>query len=216
MAQVDYYTILGVGREAGPEELKQAYRRLAIHWHPDRNHARGAEERFKAIAEAYAVLSNPAKRRQYDLLGLTGFKSEYSQKEIFQGFEPGDFFEFFGLPGGRDTLARIFDETPPPSAPSGPEVAAPPLGEFFEGFGQKNATRDTRSPDILIPLAVSFQEAALGAEKFVAYNTDTGPVKIPVTIPAGARPSPAASPGTSSSPSPSTPTPISPATASTS
>lgn len=187
MAPADYYTILGVGREAGRDELKQAYRRLAIHWHPDRNPgSRLAEERFKAIAEAYAVLSNPAKRRQYDLLGPTGFKSEYSREEIFQGFEPGDFFKFFGLSEARDTLARIFDENQPPSAPPAPQEAAPRLSEFFAGFGQKNSPRDARSPDILIPLVVSFQDAARGGEKFVAYNTATGPVKIPVTIPAGA------------------------------
>ncbi len=187
MAQADYYAALGVGREAGPEELKQAYRRLAIQWHPDRNPgSRLAEERFKGIAEAYAVLSHPAKRRQYDLLGPAGFKSEYSREDIFQGFEPGDFFKLFGLTEARDTLARIFDESRPPASPPIPEEAAPRLSDFFAGFGQKTSPRDTRSPDLLIPLVVSFQEAALGGTKFVAYNTAAGAVKVPVAVPAGA------------------------------
>lgn len=180
----DYYKTLGVSRQATRDELKKAYRRLAVHWHPDRNSgSRLAEERFKAVAEAYAVLSNPGKRRQYDLLGPVDFKNEYSHEEIFQGFEPGDFFKFFGLEDARDTLDRILGQRLGPSAPVEREDHRARVSDFFAGFGQKGALRDKRSPDIVVPLVVSFKEAALGGEKFVAYNTSTGAVKVMVSVP---------------------------------
>ncbi len=188
MAQIEYYTTLGVGRQAASEDIKRAYRRLAVQWHPDRNPgSRLAEERFKAIAEAYAVLSHPARRRQYDLLGPAEFKNEFSREDIFQGFEPGDFFKLFGLPEARETLARIFNDQPAP-APADIQGGGSRLSDFFAGFGQKGPARDRRSPDILVLLQISFKEAALGAEKFVAYNTAGGAVKVPVSIPPAARP----------------------------
>jgi len=185
LAQADYYTLLGVSRQAGPEELKKAYRRLAVHWHPDRNPgSRLAEERFKAIAEAYAVLSHPGKRRQYDQLGPVDFKNEYSQEDIFQGFEPGDFFKSFGLPEAGEALERIFsrDRGDSPAAAEDPRSK---INDFFSGFGQKHSPRDRRSPDITVPLVLTFREAALGAEKFVAYNSAGGAVKVPVSVPSG-------------------------------
>lgn len=185
---VDYYKTLGVARQASGDEMKKAYRRLAVQWHPDRNPgSRLAEERFKVIAEAYAVLSNPGKRRQYDLLGPVDFKNEYSHEEIFQGFEPGDFFKFFGLEEARDVLDRIFSRESGVSAPAEREDGRARVSDFFAGFGHKGALRDQRSPDIVVPLVVSFKEAALGAEKFVAYNTAAGAVKITVQVPPAAQ-----------------------------
>lgn len=178
---------MGVSRQAGADELKKAYRRLAVHWHPDRNPgSRLAEERFKAIAEAYAVLSHPGKRRQYDLLGPVEFKNEYSQEDIFQGFEPGDFFKSFGLEEARETLDRIFnrDRNEPLAAPEDPKAR---ISDFFAGFGQKHSARDRRAPDIALPLVLGFKEAALGAEKYVAYNSAGGAVKVPVTVPPGSK-----------------------------
>ncbi|UQZ89428.1 hypothetical protein C4J81_09545 [Deltaproteobacteria bacterium Smac51] len=184
MASSDYYTLLGVSRQASGDDLKKAYRRLAVHWHPDRNPgSRIAEERFKAISEAYAVLSNPGKRRQYDLLGPSEFKNEYSHEEIFQGFEPGDFFKMFGLEDAKDALTRIFDENRKVPVATEREETKARISDFFAGFGQKHSTRDNRSPDIIIPLQVSFKDAALGAEKFVAYNTPGGAIKVAVSVP---------------------------------
>jgi len=81
----DYYAILGVGPEATPEEIKRAYRRLALRWHPDRNPGDPeAEERFKEIAEAYSVLIDPEKRSQYDAARRQRAAFGYSQEEILR------------------------------------------------------------------------------------------------------------------------------------
>lgn len=184
MAIGDYYTLLGVSRQATADELKKSYRRLAVHWHPDRNPgSKIAEERFKAVSEAYAVLSNPAKRRQYDVLGPAEFKNEFAHEDVFQGFEPGDFFKFFGLDDAKDALTHIFDENRKVPVAKNSDANQNRISDFFAGFGQKNSPRDAKSPDIIIALQLSFKEAALGAEKFVAYNTPNGAVKIPVSIP---------------------------------
>ena len=179
----DYYTVLGVRRGASAEDIKKAYRRLAVHWHPDRNPgSRLAEERFKAIAEAYAVLSSAIKRRQYDTLGPAEFKNEYSREDIFQGFEPRDFFEFFCQAETAGRISRIFREgqAAPPAQENADRVS-----DFFADFGQKNTIAESRPPDISVTLQLTFREAALGAEKIAAYNTPAGAVKVPVAVPAG-------------------------------
>jgi DnaJ-class molecular chaperone len=182
MAAVDYYTVLGVGRQASVEDIKKAYRRLAIHWHPDRNPgSRQAEERFKIIAEAYAVLSSAAKRRQYDTLGPAEFKNEYSREDIFQGFEPSDFFEFFGREANTDRLKNIFGKG---KGAVSDEERNERINDIFIDFGRKAGPGEPRSPDIAVTLHLTFREAALGAEKIVAYNTPAGVIKVPVTVPA--------------------------------
>jgi molecular chaperone DnaJ len=100
----DYYEVLGVSREASPEEVKRAYRRLAHQHHPDKNRGdEASEERFKEISEAYEILGNPGKREAYDRYGIAGERGA----EGFGGFDPGfgslfdDIFE--GFFGGRAT-----------------------------------------------------------------------------------------------------------------
>ena len=109
----DYYEILGVSKEASESELKKSYRKLALQFHPDKNHAPGAGEAFKAIGNAFAVLSDPEKKRQYDLYGpmdsqptggcrsrrtrqgfyendpTHGFESDMTAEEIFNMFFGG-------------------------------------------------------------------------------------------------------------------------------
>jgi len=88
MSETDYYALLGVSKNATDAEIKKAYRKLAMKYHPD--HTKGdktAEEKFKKISEAYAVLSDKEKRKQYDTFGADGFQQRYSQEDIFRGFD---------------------------------------------------------------------------------------------------------------------------------
>src|SRR5919199_2550653 len=100
----DYYEVLGVQKNASKEEVKNAYRKLALQYHPDRNKAAGAEERFKEISEAYAVLSDDEKRRRYDTYGHVG------SEEVFRGSEANfdEIFRDIGFGGVRDIFEQIF------------------------------------------------------------------------------------------------------------
>jgi len=100
MAEKDYYAILGIPKNAPQEDVKKAYRKLALQWHPDKNDSPDAEQKFKEIAEAYEVLGDPQKRNQYDMYGTSGIN--------FQGgnFDPMDIFQQFF--GGRDPFEDIF------------------------------------------------------------------------------------------------------------
>ena len=143
----DYYEILGVSRNASLDEIKQKYRELALKYHPDRNKDKNAEEKFKEINEAYAVLSDPEKRAQYDRYGPENFNQHFSEEDIFRGFDINDIFQNFGF----DNL-----ET----------------GDIFDifGFGQ-NRNQRTRNVDVgndlLTKVSVSLEEAAAGAEKTI-------------------------------------------------
>src|SRR5512139_2147098 len=102
----DYYEILGVDKKASADNIKTAYRKLAMQYHPDRNKSPDAEEKFKEISEAYAVLSDEAKRRQYDTLGQTGFGQQYSSEDIFKDTDIDSIFRDIGSNVG---FGDIFD-----------------------------------------------------------------------------------------------------------
>ena len=98
----DYYEILGIPKSASVDEIKKAYRTLALKHHPDRVPAeqkKEAEEKFKEISEAYAVLSDPQKRAVYDQQGHAGFDQRYSTEDIFRGADFSSIFEDLGFGG---------------------------------------------------------------------------------------------------------------------
>src|SRR5258708_19062751 len=134
-AKRDYYDVLGVGRSAGAEEIKKAYRKVALKCHPDRNPGdKESEERFKEASEAYQILSDPERRAQYDRFGHAAFE----QGGGFGGFDfsPAGFEVIFG---------DIF-------------------GDFFGGT-RRGRGRTRRGEDLRYDLEVSFEEAIFGAEK---------------------------------------------------
>ena len=133
----DYYEVLGVQRNASKDEIKDAYRKLAMQFHPDRNKDPGAEEKFKEISEAYAVLSDDQKRQTYDQLGHSGFDQRYREEDIFRG---ADFDSVFRDMGFGD-IFRTF---------------------FGGGFGGE---RLNVGQDLAYDLEITLEEAARGAEK---------------------------------------------------
>lgn len=101
MAAEDYYKELGVAKTASQEEIKKAYRKLAVKYHPDKNKGdKASEEKFKKISEAYAVLSDTEKRKQYDTYGSTDFHQKYSQEDIFKNFDFSNIFRDLGFDTG--------------------------------------------------------------------------------------------------------------------
>jgi curved DNA-binding protein len=179
MAAKDYYHILGVAKNASDEEIKKAYRKLAMKYHPDRNpNKKEAEERFKEINEAYAVLSDKEKRKQYDTFGAEGFQQRFSQEDIFRGF---DFDEILSsLFRGRGRRDFRF------GGQSGVD-----FGDFFgrPGGYQDAGRMSQRGEDIVYEMAISLEEAASGGEKRISYRKngrlEEVSVKIPRGIPSG-------------------------------
>ncbi len=177
----DYYKILGVPRNASQEEIKKAYRRLALKYHPDKNKGnKEAEEKFKEINEAYAVLSDPEKRRQYDMLGADGFQSRFSQEDIFRGFDFESIFKDFGIGfGGR--VRDIFSEL---------------FGDFGSGFGSSPFERahtyhtehtGIKGRDLVYELPLTLEEVARGTKKTISYNAGGIQETISINIPAGVK-----------------------------
>jgi len=109
MAKRDYYEVLGISRNATKEEIKNSYRKLALQYHPDRNKSPDAEEKFKEISEAYAVLSDDEKKQQYDSFGHEGIGARYSYDDIFRGANFEDVFRDLGFGfGGFESIFESF------------------------------------------------------------------------------------------------------------
>jgi molecular chaperone DnaJ len=112
MKDRDYYEVLGIPRDADQKAIKDAYHRLAMQWHPDRNKSPEAESRFKEIAKAYAILSKPDKRAQYDAHGFEGV-AHFSDEDLFRNVDLGSLFGDLGFgfgPGGSSIFDRFFGE----------------------------------------------------------------------------------------------------------
>ncbi|MFH1145133.1 MAG: molecular chaperone DnaJ [Candidatus Eisenbacteria bacterium] len=149
MERADYYEVLGVARDATPEQIKKAYHRLAVQYHPDKNPGdRGAEERFKVISEAYQVLSQPEKREQYDRFGHAGVRGAGGENV---GFDPMEIFrEFARANAGWGGLEDL-------------------LGSFMGGgfASRRSPAADRQGEDLRIALPLTLEEVAHGAEKSI-------------------------------------------------
>ncbi|MEW6036422.1 MAG: molecular chaperone DnaJ [Candidatus Micrarchaeota archaeon] len=148
----DYYEVLGVPRGATKDQIKQAYRKLALQYHPDRNKDKEAEARFKEISEAYAVLSDDNKRAQYDQYGHAGFDRMYSQEDIFRSADFSDFADMFEAFGFGGPFGDIF----------GPA--------FRAGFGRRGGRAREYGADLETVVQISLEEAAKGAKKDISYH----------------------------------------------
>jgi molecular chaperone DnaJ len=143
--QRDYYEVLGVPRDADAKTVKDAFRSLALKYHPDRNKAPDAEERFKEIAEAYAVLSDSKKRAQYDARGFAGVAG-LSPEDLFAGIDFGDLF------GG---LGFDFDMG---------------AGDLFDRFFRRRRTGPAGGVNIEVELVVPLARVAAGGEEVVRFT----------------------------------------------
>lgn len=178
----DYYSVLGVSKTAEQSEIKKAYRKLAVKYHPDKTKGdKASEEKFKELSEAYAVLSDPTKRKEYDEFGQAGFHHRYSQEDIFRGanranfsdafqgfgFSSEDIFTMFGMGGGARPRGGGFNYGP------------------HGGFGQQGPMPQ-RGRDVIYELPVSLADSYFGAEKMVALpGAEGGQDRVSVKIPKG-------------------------------
>ncbi len=185
MAGKDYYKILGVSKDASPEEIKKAYRKLALKYHPDRNKGdKAAEAKFKEINEAYAVLSDPEKRKQYDTFGAEDFSARFTQEDIFRGFDFNSIFREFGFGGGRaqSIFSQIFGDAMGGSERvhfrTGPAHDSP-----FGDFG--GAPRGIKGQDLIYELTLTLDEVARPTKKVISYEIDGRRETISVKIPPG-------------------------------
>lgn len=152
MAKRDYYEVLGVGKDASADEIKKAFRRLAIQYHPDKEG--GDETKFKEANEAYEVLKDPSKRQRYDQFGHAGVgSSAASDGNPFAGGNP------FG--GGGQNVHFDFGDLG--------------LGDIFENFfggGQRARQQNRRGRDIEVRVEVSFEDAVFGTEAPISLNLE--------------------------------------------
>lgn len=173
MSEKDYYKILGVSQNASDEDIKKAYRKLAMKYHPDKTKGdKKAEEKFKKISEAYAVLSDKEKRQQYDTFGATGFQQRFSQEDIFKGFDFGDIFKEFGFGGtsffgGKGSGLRFSFTN----------------GDPFGAHPRQQA--QIKGADLVYELPLTLQEVAQGTSKTLSFQHGGRSEKMTVKIPKG-------------------------------
>ncbi len=186
MAGKDYYKILGVSKSASPGEIKKAYRKLALKYHPDQNKGdKSAEAKFKEISEAYAVLSDPEKRKSYDMFGAEGFQNRFSQEDIFRGFDFGSIFREFGFGGGGrsgDIFSQIFGGMGG-GRQHHYQSGGSPFGSYSRGF--QGHTQAAKGQDLVYELSMPLEEVAKTTNKIISYQMDGRQEKVSVKVPAG-------------------------------
>lgn len=160
--QRDYYEVLGVSRDADAKAIKDAFRELALKYHPDRNKSPDAEARFKEIAEAYAILSDPKKRADYDARGFAGV-ADFSAEDLFSGIDFGDIFGDMGF--GFDLGG----------------------GGLFDSFFRQHRrpTGPAKGSDLEVRLTIPLEKVNTGGDETVRF---TRPMSCPTCHGSGAKP----------------------------
>jgi len=183
----DYYQVLGVDKKASADVIKKAYRKLALKWHPDKNpNNKAAEEKFKKISEAYAVLSDAKKREQYDKFGSADqFRQQYSQEDIFRDFDLDEILRGFGFGGGRGAGRTTFRTGRRGGA--GVRDNDDPFAGIFGGMGggQQYAHMAEKGQDAEYNLSISLEESVFGADKKISFQLENRIEDISVKIPPG-------------------------------
>jgi len=170
MAGKDYYKTLGVDKQSSAAEIKKKYRKLALKYHPDQNQGdKAAEQKFKEINEAYAVLSDADKRKKYDMFGADGFNQRFSTEDIFSGFDPSSLFRDFGFGGSGAGFENFF----------GSGFRGRSQGGRHPGFGRGGPS--VKGKNIESELYVTLENAFEGAKKSLMMHGQS----ITVTIPRG-------------------------------
>ena len=170
----DYYKILGVQKNASEEEIKKTYRKLAMKYHPD--HTKGdkdAEEKFKKLSEAYAVLSDKEKRKEYDTFGSEGFRQRFSQEDIFRGFDFGNIFKEFGFGGGDFSHVG-----------GGGRRFSFGTGSPFNSSGAQQHGQ-VKGSDLVYELPLTLREVATGTSKVITFQHQERSENLTVKIPKG-------------------------------
>jgi len=183
VSKKDFYQLLGVTKSSSADEIKKAYRKLAMQYHPDKNPGnKSAEEKFKEVSEAYEVLSDPEKKKNYDQFGHAGVGGN-----PFGGGTNGGnpFGRGGGNPFGSADINDLFGDI---------------FGEAFGGgrrsgggnpFGGARSRSQQKGSDLRYTLSITFEEAATGCEKVISFMRQMGSkeesAKLSVTVPAGVK-----------------------------
>ncbi|MBN2373887.1 DnaJ domain-containing protein [bacterium] len=194
MGEKDYYKTLGVDKNATAEEIKKAFRKLALKYHPDRTKGDPkSEEKFKEINEAYAVLSDKGKRAQYDQFGSAEFHQRFSQEDIFRNFDFNSIFEEFGFDLG-DLFRGGFSAQRKAGGFGGAYNAHSSRAKrrqsqaWGDSFGFQTGGYEAppqKARDYISNLSVTLEEAARGVKKRISIQQGSKAKKVMVEIPAG-------------------------------